>query len=425
MPKKYIIASEFINTELENSLLSTIIAKPETYWEIVDYLPPGVLVEKQDLFDEIAQNIEQGKPISYLKEYDNAGTVPDPVKAAGDLANLYQKRLLGQLYQANLNALREEEKVAADLIADAEDDLSKVQQAIKEMRSGRVVLTTDLFSEVLQDMENRKKMVEKLGASAVGLPTGIKKLDELLGGLQTGIHLLAAEPGQGKTTLTLQVASNISSKGYPVLFVSFEESLPRLTLKLICQKAGLEMKAFTDGFGDIDILEKAVYNYGHEFSSLFLVEGTSRLTVSQIKAKALQTMVRRNKNKCLIIVDYLQRWAACSNSRWDFRHVVSGLVSELRELAFRLDSPVLIISSQNRPGQGKANLTSLKESGDLEYSADTALFLTGDRDNEAIPPARAVKLSVEKNRYGDKGAINLVFRPDRGVFREREFGGCY
>ena len=425
MPEKYVIASEFVDLELEGSLLSAIISRPEIYWEVADYLPNGVLVGKQELFDEIIHNIEQGKPIGQLRENDNIKPTSDPVKAAKDLADLYQKRLLGQVYQENLNALREREKIATDLIANAEDDLSKVQQAIKEMRSGRVVPTTDLFPEVLQDMENRKRMVRELGASAVGLPTGIKKLDELLGGLQTGIHLLAAEPGQGKTTLTLQAASHISSKGFPVLFVSFEESLSRLTLKLICQKAGLEMKAFSDGYGDIDILEKAIYNYGYEFSSLFLVEGSSRLTVPQIKARALQTMARRNKNKCLIIVDYLQRWAACSNSKWDFRHVVSGLVSELRELAFRLDSPVLIISSQNRPGQGKANLTSLKESGDLEYSADTALFLTSDRDNEAIPPARAVKLSVEKNRYGDKGVVNLIFRPDRGVFREREFGGCY
>ena len=425
MPEKYTIASEFINTEIEKALLSAILSNPEVYWEVVDFLPPGVLTETQDLFDEIAQNVEQGNSVSKWKGLEDVEAVSNPTESAKILADLYQKRLLGQVYQRSLEELRTGEKIANDLIADAEDNLNRVQQAIKELRSGRVIPVTDLLSEVLQDAENRDRAVRELGATAVGLPTGIKKLDELLGGLQTGIHLLAAEPGQGKTTLTLQIASHISQKGFPVLFISFEESLSRLTLKLICQKANLEMKAFTDGFGDIEALERAVYDYRYELSSLFLVEGTSRLTVPQVKARALQVMARRKKDRCLIIVDYLQRWAACSSSKWDFRHVVSGLVSELRELAFRLDSPVLVISSQNRPGQGKANLTSLKESGDLEYSADTALFLTADGSNSVIPPARGVKLSIEKNRYGDKGAINLIFRPDRGIFREREIGGCY
>jgi replicative DNA helicase len=98
--------------------------------------------------------------------------------------------------------------------------------------------------------------------------------------------------------------------------------------------------------------------------------------------------------------------------------VVSGLVSELRDLALRLDSPVLVISSQNRPGQGSASLVSLKESGDLEYSADTAMFLVEADKRTVAAPSRAVDLVIEKNRYGDKGRIELIFKPQLGQFRE-------
>jgi replicative DNA helicase len=65
-------------------------------------------------------------------------------------------------------------------------------------------------------------------------------------------------------------------------------------------------------------------------------------------------------------------------------------------------------------------LVSLKESGDLEYSADTALFLVEADKPQPEPPARAVDLVVEKNRYGPKGRIPLIFRPELGVFREAE-----
>jgi len=81
-----------------------------------------------------------------------------------------------------------------------------------------------------------------------------------------------------------------------------------------------------------------------------------------------------------------------------------------------------VVSSQNRPGQGTANLTSLKESGDLEYSADTAMFLVEAQKRTATPPARAVDLVLEKNRYGDKGKVELIFKPDIGTFREEARG---
>ena len=61
-----------------------------------------------------------------------------------------------------------------------------------------------------------------------------------------------------------------------------------------------------------------------------------------------------------------------------------------------------------------APLDSLKESGDLEYAADVVLFLTEAQERMATPPARAVELTVAKNRHGDTGKIGLIFRPDLG-----------
>jgi replicative DNA helicase len=91
-----------------------------------------------------------------------------------------------------------------------------------------------------------------------------------------------------------------------------------------------------------------------------------------------------------------------------------------------LKSPVLALCSQNRQqggygdGIGNTHLDSLKESGDLEYTCDVALFLVGSRDRPAIAPAQAVDLGVRKNRDGDVGVVHLIFRPDISRFREEE-----
>ena len=58
------------------------------------------------------------------------------------------------------------------------------------------------------------------------------------------------------------------------------------------------------------------------------------------------------------------------------------------------------------------------EPDDLEYAADVVLFLTEAQERVATPPARAVELTVAKNRHGETGKLGLIFRPDLGIMRE-------
>jgi replicative DNA helicase len=46
------------------------------------------------------------------------------------------------------------------------------------------------------------------------------------------------------------------------------------------------------------------------------------------------------------------------------------------------------------------------------------LFLTEAKERKAMPPARAVDLTVAKHRHGDTGKIALIFRPDVGTLWE-------
>jgi replicative DNA helicase len=420
VPQKFSLAHQFLNPNLEMSLLAAMVADPTMYWETLDLLPPGVLTVGQADYNTITAAVEAEKPVPPIDNLKEVTPAPDPSLAARELANLYQKRLLAQMVQAFTEQLRGD-SAANDLIAQTEVDLTRIQNAIREMRSGQAVSVTDLLPEVLKEMASRKEAVKEKGTAAVGLPTGIKKLDTFLGGLQEGVHILGAEPGMGKTTLTLQIASKVAER-FPAIFVSFEETLNRLALKALCQQASLEMKRYADGYGEIEKLRQSVQEFGYRLKPLYLIEGTSRLTVAQLKAKGLQAMARHKADQCLIVIDYLQRWAASRGNFNDFRHVVGSLISELRELANRLHSPVLVISSQNRGGQGSGNLTSFKESGDLEYSADSALLLIKGEGNPT-PPARPVSLKIAKNRFGDIGEIKLIFRPEIGKFGEVEHNG--
>ena len=125
---------------------------------------------------------------------------------------------------------------------------------------------------------------------------------------------------------------------------------------------------------------------------------------------------------CYILAEGLEVRGEVPAGRLDAVHVLLGGL--LREMALRLHSPVLALASQNRSagnygnGKGSAALDSLKESGDLEYAADVVLFLTEAQERGATPPARAIELTVAKNRHGETGKMGLIFRPDLGIMRE-------
>jgi replicative DNA helicase len=413
MPEKFDFASEFTDPALERSLVAALATRPEVFWEVMAFLPEDAFTVARREYQEVAAAFMDGK----IRPAIDAEPTPDPMAAARTLADLYKKRLLAGLCQSLANSLRDGTP-AGDLISQMEEELNRVSAAVREPRAGQAVSFKELLPAILKEAEARHAAVEE--GKPVGLPMGIKRADRALGGLQAGVHLLGGGPGEGKTCLCSQVAGHVSRCGYPVIFVSFEESLPRLGLKALCQAAEIDPKPFADGYGDLAKLKEAALQHGPDLANLSWVEGTSRLEVGRLRALALQAMNRVKADKCLVVVDYLQRMAASRREFADYRHVVSALVTELRELALRLDSPVLVISSQNRPGQGTANLTSLKESGDLEYSADTAVFLVEDEGRTTTPPARAMNLEVSKNRYGATGVVKLIFKPDIGLFRELE-----
>ena len=82
--------------------------------------------------------------------------------------------------------------------------------------------TPQEFAHVVTKMKNESR-----------LQTGIDELDRVLGGgiVAGSLMLLTGEPGIGKSTLTLQLADQLSSKGKTVLYVSGEESEEQISLR--------------------------------------------------------------------------------------------------------------------------------------------------------------------------------------------------
>ncbi len=81
-------------------------------------------------------------------------------------------------------------------------------------------------------------MVELVGLSGSKNPgtrqkTGIEEFDRVLGGglVKASTILVGGDPGIGKSTLLLQVASSMANKGANVIYVSGEESADQLRMR--------------------------------------------------------------------------------------------------------------------------------------------------------------------------------------------------
>ena len=75
---------------------------------------------------------------------------------------------------------------------------------------------------------------------------------------------------------------------------------------------------------------------------LAVIEGSSQLTVAQVRAHALQAMHRHQATRCLVVVDYLQLWAKVAEDlrgTFQVRERVDLLGGLLRELALQPPQP--------------------------------------------------------------------------------------
>ncbi|TLM99322.1 MAG: replicative DNA helicase, partial [Actinobacteria bacterium] len=264
---------------------------------------------------------------------------------------------------------------------------------------------------------NQREQLFEQKQHVTGVPTGFKDLDRLLAGLHPGdLVILAARPSVGKTAFALNMAVNAAKAGAPVAIFSLEMSAEQLVQRVLCAEARINLQDVRTGYlKDTDW--HAIHGAMGKLANLdFFVDDTPSISILEVRAKARRQL--RNKEKGLIIVDYLQLMQP-QNKRTENRQVEIAEISRgLKILAKELGVPVVALSQLSRAVEQRAGkrpqLSDLRESGAIEQDADIVMFLDrdtnpGGEDEEGRPAKGTAELIVAKHRNGPLGNVPLVF----------------
>jgi len=238
------------------------------------------------------------------------------------------------------------------------------------------------------------------------------ELNELLGGgIAYGeMMLLAAPPGVGKTAMCLLAAMHAAQRGQRVLFVSREMPVRAIGRRLLAQGANLDSRLLRGGKEKFQPGELVRAETVKDHLGQFPLSITSAIR----SVEQLAMAVRDRGPWDIVFVDYLQIMRSEDGSE-DRRIEVERIAQGLREIA-NAGVPLVAISSMSRGQDNKPpELNRLRESGELEYSADIVGFLWQPDEEDRSH----VRLALKKVREGEVADVHFTHTAKYLQFRPR------
>lgn len=306
---------------------------------------------------------------------------------------------------STVHTLAHESRPVSEIVAQA-------QQALADLRDlGEDDQEVYRIGEVLPMVVDRIDN-DLSGRTVPHLSTGLLDLDRLIGGglRRKSMVVIAGRPGEGKTTLGLQIAQSVVLSGSGVgLVFSLEMTKEELATRGIASVGGIDLRRLDDASlltdDDWPRITAAVGKLNP--AELYLCDRPG-LTVARIRSIARQ--VQRQHGLDVLVVDYIGL-IATSGRAGNRAEAIGAVSTSLKNLSKELGIPVLVLAQLNREstkrtGKSKRPQASdLRDSGQIEQDADAVLLVHRDKETEE----------------GQNGVTELIL--DKG--RQAPVGSCF
>lgn len=270
---------------------------------------------------------------------------------------------------------------------------------------------SSVLSDWLQDIDERFNN----GGKMVGMSTGFEMLDERTAGLNNSdLIILAGRPSMGKTTLAMNIATNVAvHKSIPVAVFSMEMPKKQLIDRMVSALSSVPLANIRKGDLYDDHWPRITKAAAQELRDApIFIDDSAALTPAEMRNRARR--LKKQEGIQLIVVDYLQlmRVPGMQNNKV---YEVGEISRSLKALAKELNIPVIALSQLSRSVDSRTDkrpmMSDLRESGSIEQDADVIAFVYRDEVyHEDSPDKGTAEIIFRKQRNGEIGTARLAFQ---------------
>ncbi len=429
------------NIEAEASTLGSMLLDKEAISKVISIITADSFYKDvhRTIFKVITSLFEKGEPVDMV-------TVTEELKADNQLERVGGTSYITALANvvptsANVEyyaRIVEEKSILRNLIkagtqiatlgydepAEIDLTLDKAEKLIFQIAQTRSTNDIVGIREVLVDTFERIEKLYESDGGITGIPTGFRDIDLMLSGLQASeLVVIAGRPSMGKTSLALNIAQHVSIKEkIPVGVFSLETSKEQIVQKMLCSEARVDSQRLRTGRLIDEDWQKLSMAVGKLSEAPVYIDDTPGISSLELRAKA-----RRLKGEYdlgLIIIDYLQLMQGSANSE-NRTQEIAEITRSLKSLARELKVPVISLAQLSRAvemtSDCKPRLNHLRESGEIEQSADIVAFIfREDYYNPDTENQNIAEIIVAKQRNGPTGTVKLFWHNEYTTFSSIE-----
>lgn len=404
----------------EQAVLGDILYRSSTLFEVADTLSTADFYHKQHraIYAACLALGDRADPVSvqeHIADDDLSGGMAYLASLARDALCIghtrqYAERVIDYSRRRKLAALGHD-MVAMSSKTTAEEVINHTQTRLTQMdeeasRGDDVFSLGSVADAWIDELDERCKH----DGGIIGLPTGLKKLDDRLRGLCKGrLYVVAGRPAMGKSIVGLRFALSAALAGHRSLFVSLEMPRTEIMSRVQSTLSRIALDKFESGTLTATELDTVATTMARINPLPMYVSDGSRLSITGLEAKAKRHQRRHGLD--LLVVDYLQLIEGRGENR---TQQIGDISRGLKRLAMELDIPVVALSQLNRGVEQRQDkrpaLSDLRESGDVEQDADVVMMLYRDEVYaEDSNRAGVLEILIRKFRSGEPGTVEAAF----------------
>jgi len=452
------------NIEAEQSVIGSILLSNEIFDEVNTIISSKNFYDPmhQKIFSAIENLIFKGmlaNPITLKNYFENEKdeiNVPDYLVKITKFSSSVRQAIEYSKIIYDMFVRRELIKISETTIDVAKlNDLNTSGQSIIENSEK---LLFDLaekgsFNSSLVKFDEAMKMTIDMAQNAykneegiVGVPTGLRDLDDRLGGLhQSDLVIIAGRPSMGKTALATNIAFNAarklqeSKKKSTVAFFSLEMSSEQLSTRILAEQSRIKSNDIRRGKISDEQFDKFIETSKNISELPLFIDETPAISIAALSNRARR--IKRIYGLDMIVVDYIQLMRAV-NTKDGRVQEISEITQGLKALAKELAVPVLALSQLSRAVEQrdykKPLLSDLRESGSIEQDADVVMFVYREAyylERKEPRPATVehaewqakmndvsnlAEVIISKQRHGPTGSVSLEFEAMFTKFRDTQ-----